>query len=51
LSETEIDQRLETAKEEITSANEYDFQVVNKNGKMSETVDSVAKIITEHLST
>ena len=51
LDETQINERLETAKREIARANEYDFQVVNKNGKMSETVDSVAKIITEHLST
>lgn len=51
LSEKEIEQRLETAKAEILCANEYDFQVVNKNGKMLETIDNVAKIITEHLST
>lgn len=51
LNETEIKQRLETAKEEIACADEYDFQVVNKTGKMAETIDNVAKIITEHLST
>lgn len=51
LSESEIKQRLETAKDEINFADEYDFQVVNKTGKMSETIDNVAKIITEHLST
>ncbi len=49
LSNTEIEERLQTAKQEITCANEYDFQVINKNGKLTETIDSVAKIITEHL--
>lgn len=51
LSESDIEQRLETAKEEIACAKEYDFQVVNKNGKMTETIDNVAKIITNYLST
>ncbi|MFA6548093.1 MAG: guanylate kinase [Candidatus Magasanikbacteria bacterium] len=51
LTATEVEQRLETAKQEITRANEYDFQVINKTGKLEETIDNVAKIITKHLST
>ncbi len=50
LSELEIQQRLETAKHEITCAQEYDFQVINKNGKLDETIDNVAKIIKNYLS-
>ncbi|MFA6424421.1 MAG: guanylate kinase [Candidatus Magasanikbacteria bacterium] len=50
LSDSEIEQRLQTAKQEIDRANEYDFQVINKNGKLPETIDNVAKIITKQLS-
>jgi len=50
LNDTEIEQRLQTAKQEITCAHEYDFQVTNKTDKLDETIDSIAKIITEYLS-
>ncbi len=49
LNNEEIAKRLKTAQQEITCANEYDFQVLNKNGKLTETIDNVAKIITSHL--
>lgn len=49
LSQTEIEERLKTAKSEIELAGEYDFRVVNKTGKLTETIDNVAKIIAEHL--
>lgn len=51
LSDSDIEQRLQTAQQEITYANEYDFQVVNETGKLAETIDNVAKIITDHLPT
>ncbi len=50
LNNQEIIQRLQTAQQEITCANEYDFQVTNKNGKLTETIDNVAKIIDKYLS-
>ncbi len=49
VNEEELKLRLETAKNEISRADEYDFQVVNKNGQLDETIDNVAKIITSHL--
>lgn len=49
LNESEIAERLKTAELEINLANEYDFQVVNKTGKLDETIDNVAKIINKHL--
>ncbi len=50
LSQAEIEERLKTAELEIGLASEYDFQVVNKTGKLTETIDNVAKIIAEHLT-
>ncbi|OGH93810.1 MAG: hypothetical protein A2538_02970 [Candidatus Magasanikbacteria bacterium RIFOXYD2_FULL_41_14] len=45
LDETQINERLETAKREIARANEYDFQVKNIQGKLDETVAKVTEII------
>lgn len=44
----ELALRLETAKKEIQAADEYQFQVVNKDGNLDETIDNVAKIITSY---
>lgn len=49
VNEAELQLRLETAKNEISRADEYDFQIVNKDGHLEETIDNVAKIITSHL--
>ncbi len=48
VSESEVDLRLEIAKQEIEAAKEYQFQVVNKAGHLGETIDNVAKIITSY---
>lgn len=45
VNETELELRLETAKNEIKAATEYQFQVVNKANHLDETIDNVAKII------
>lgn len=48
VNEAELELRLETAKNEIKAAQEYQFQVVNKAGHLEETIDNVAKIIISH---
>jgi guanylate kinase len=37
--------RIETAKEELNRTSEYDYLVVNHNGRLDETVDTIASII------
>ena len=49
VTEDDLKNRLETAKQEIESAKEYDFQVINQTGQLQETIDNVAKIITDYL--
>lgn len=49
VTDTELASRLETAKHEIEDADEYDFKVINQTGKLDETIDNVAKIITTYL--
>jgi len=49
VNEYELELRLETAKNEIRAANEYDFQVINKAGHLEETIENVANIIQKHL--
>ncbi len=44
-----IKKRLEIAKEELKQAKNYDYQVVNYEGKMNETVDKVVDIIKSEL--
>lgn len=44
----DLEKRLLAAKAEIAHASEYDFQVINKNGHLDETIDNVAKIITSY---
>jgi len=40
-----IAKRLEIAEQEITASADYDYRLVNVDGKMEETVDNIAKII------
>jgi len=51
VNEAELQSRLETAKQEIARAKEYDYQVVNENGKLIETIKNVAKIIESNIQT
>ena len=46
-----IDQRLEIAEQEITQSKDYDYQIVNYEGRLSETVAKVAEIIRNALIT
>lgn len=49
VSETELKSRIATAQSEIESAAEYDFQITNKDGELSKTIDNVAKIIKNYI--
>ncbi|OGH70183.1 MAG: guanylate kinase [Candidatus Magasanikbacteria bacterium RIFCSPHIGHO2_01_FULL_47_8] len=46
-----IAKRLAIAEEEITASTDYDYRIVNEDGKMEETVDNIAKIIKTSLPT
>lgn len=48
VNEAELALRLQTAQKEIEAANEYQFQIVNKDGNLAETIENVAKIITSY---
>lgn len=45
LTSAQIDERLRIAKEEIEKSTDYDHRIVNKEGKLAETVAEVAQII------
>lgn len=45
-----IEKRLETAKKEIAEANSYDYQVVNYQGKLGETIEKTAEILGKYLA-
>jgi len=45
ISEELITERMKIAEKEISAAPEYNFQVVNEDGKIEETIDKLAKII------
>ncbi|PIT88374.1 MAG: guanylate kinase [Candidatus Magasanikbacteria bacterium CG10_big_fil_rev_8_21_14_0_10_36_32] len=45
-----IEERLETASKEIAQSNSYDYQVVNKEGKLEETIAQVADVLKKHLA-
>ena len=49
VNEPELELRLETAKNEIEAAGEYQYQVINKAGHLDETIDNVAKIIAKSI--
>jgi len=40
-----IKERMETAKSEIKKSSDYDFKVVNYEGKLAETIEKITKII------
>lgn len=43
-----VQERLELAKKEIEASKEYDYAVVNEEGRLEETVDKVIAIIDKH---
>ncbi len=45
LTSAQIDERLRIAKEEIEKSVDYDYRIVNKEGKLEETVAEAAQII------
>lgn len=47
-SEEDIEKRIAIAHDEIAEAAKYDFQVVNHEGKMKETVDQIAAFLKTH---
>lgn len=48
LAQTQIDERLRIAKEEIEKSADYDHRIVNKEGKLEDTVAETAKIIANY---
>ena len=49
ITEDEVATRLATAKEEMVAADQFDHVVVNREGKLNETVEAVAKILEDSL--
>ncbi|MFA7654251.1 MAG: guanylate kinase [Candidatus Magasanikbacteria bacterium] len=45
-----IEKRMQIAKNEIAKSRDYDYQIVNKEGKLNETIDRVAQIIQARLA-
>lgn len=45
LNDEQINERLKTAKDEIQGADKYNYQIINAEGKMEETVAKVAEIL------
>ena len=45
-----MEERLRIAKKEIEDSKDYNFQIVNFEGKLPETTDKIAKIIKDHLT-
>ncbi|MDO9509714.1 MAG: guanylate kinase [Candidatus Magasanikbacteria bacterium] len=50
VSDEVIEERMKIAQKEISAAPEYDYQVINENGKIDQTIDKLAKIITFELN-
>ncbi len=48
LTAAQIDDRLKIAKEEMGKSVDYDYRIVNQEGKLAETVSEVAKIIRDY---
>lgn len=51
LTKEMIDTRIEIAKKEIAQAKDYDYQIVNYEGRLAQTVTEAAKIIKNRLPT
>jgi guanylate kinase len=49
MTEEMIEARIRLGYEEIEHAKDYDYKLVNHDGKMNETIDNVAKIIQDRL--
>ena len=50
VSEELIKERLEIAKKEIRGSADYDYKIVNEQGKLAETIDKIGGIIEKHLA-
>jgi len=50
VSEEKLKERLEIAKQEVEKSGDYDYRVINVQGKFKETVEKVADIIRSHSS-
>jgi guanylate kinase len=50
ISESQIKDRLKLAKKELKIAQNYDYKIVNKQGKLDETVKKIKKIIDKILA-
>lgn len=48
MTEKMIDDRIKLGEEEIEKSKDYDFRIVNAEGKLEETVAELAKIIRQH---
>ena len=49
VDDAEAEKRIKAANKEIEMAGQYDYRVVNAEGKLDETVAKVAKILEEQL--
>ncbi|MFH1291617.1 MAG: guanylate kinase [bacterium] len=49
ISTGEIERRIEIAKNEIIESNDYDYRIVNLEGKLKETINKIAKIIKQNI--
>lgn len=49
VSEDKIKERLEIARREIDSSADYDYRIVNRDGRFEETVSKISEIIAQNL--
>jgi len=50
VTEEKLKERLEIAKKEVEESSDYDYRVINVQGKFKETVEKVADIVRSHSS-
>ena len=50
LDSEQIEKRIETAKKEMIESKDYDHRIVNKEGKLDETIDKIKEIIENELN-
>ena len=50
LNKAQIDERIEVAKREIEASTDYDYRVVNVQGKLAETVEKIVEIIKHNVA-